>query len=81
VAHRAGHEIRVALEARERAREDSVRLTLAVYVRGQDGPDAVAGAQERNEPVLVDRLAEPHESTAAPGPDCHVVGQGHIGYR
>ena len=81
MAHSARHEVAVALQSVEGAGEQPVRLSLPVDVRRQKGLDAVSGTQEGRQAVILDRLSEAHESTAAPGTDGNVVGTGHIRYR
>src|SRR5690606_25206272 len=52
-----------------RAAEQLVGPALPVDVGGDDGADAVAGPQDREEALVLDRDAEVHEAPAAPRPD------------
>ena len=65
----ADQRVGVAVGARQRAAEQRVGLARAVDVGGDDGVDAVAGADEGLEPGVLERLAEVHEPAAAPGAD------------
>ena len=53
----------------ERAAEQLVGGAGAIGVRGDDRRDTLIRAQQGSEPVVVDRLPEVHEATAAPCPD------------
>jgi hypothetical protein len=67
VPDRADEAERVALHALDRATEQPVRLALPVGVGGQDRVDPVPGLDQREEPLVIQRLAEVHEPPAAPG--------------
>ena len=69
VPDRADQRVVVARHAGQRAAEQPVRLARAVGVGGDHGADPAAGAQQRGEAVVVERLAEVHEAPAAPRPD------------
>src|SRR5262249_44824637 len=77
MADGADQAVGVRRDAGERAAEQRVGLAGAVGVGGEHGVDALAGAQQRRETVVVDRLAEVHEAPAAPGSDGDVSGVRH----
>ena len=77
VAHGADQAVGLALDAAQRAAEQLVGLARPVGVGRQDGVDAVAGAQQGGQALVVDRLAEAHEAPAAPGADGDVSGVRH----
>src|SRR5439155_578952 len=63
VADGADEAERRAVEALKRAAQQRVGLALAVGVGGQDGVDAVAGTDQREEALVVERIA-------SSAPDC-----------
>jgi hypothetical protein len=67
VPHGSDQAVGVARQPLERASQQGVGLALAVDVCRQDRPDALIGAVEREQPVVVDLLTEVHETPAAPG--------------
>ena len=78
VADRADEPVALARQPGERAADDLVGGAGAVGVGGDDGVDAAARAQQRDQPLLVDRLAEVQEAPAGPGAERAV---GKIGHR
>jgi hypothetical protein len=69
VPNRPHQAVVLTRHARERAAEQLVGLAGAVGVGRHDRVDPAAGAQQRRQPVVVDRLAEAHETPAAPCSD------------
>jgi hypothetical protein len=78
VADGADQRVGVAVEAGERAAEQRVGCALAVDVGGQHGPDALVGAHEREQPLVIERDAVVHEVAARPCAEGGVRGiEGH----
>ncbi len=67
VPDRAHQRVLVARDAGQRGAEQPVGLARPVGVGGDHGGDAAAGAHERGEALVVERLAEAHEAPAGPG--------------
>jgi anti-anti-sigma factor len=77
VADRADKAVGPAVGAGQRAAEHAVGLARPVGVGGQQRVDALAGAQQGREAVLLDGLAEVQPAAAAPGADGGVGGLRH----
>jgi hypothetical protein len=78
VADGADQRVGVAIEAGERSAEQRVGGALAVDVGGQHGADAVVGAHQREQALIVERDAVVHEVAARPGAEGGVRGiEGH----
>ena len=77
MAERAHEAVRVARKALERRSKQAVGLSGAVDVGRDDGRDVGAGAQQGRQALVVQRLAEMHETSAAPGAERDVAGVGH----
>jgi hypothetical protein len=73
----ADQTVGVAVEASERPADGAVCLALAVGVGGDDRVDPLAGPQQRDEAVVLERLAEAHEPPARPGAEARVAGIAH----
>ena len=68
----------VAGRARHRPPHDAVGLPDAVDVGGEHRAQAVVGAQQRLQALLVERLAEVHVAPAAPGSERGVGRIQHV---
>ena len=91
MADRSDHADLIARHALEGAPEQAVGLAGAVDVGGDDGVDRAVGRKQRDQPLLLERLAEVHVAPAAPGAqsgdagvamrwECH-VSQSRCGHR
>ena len=63
----ADHADLLARDALEGEAEQAIGLAGAVDVRGDHRVDVGVGTQQRDQPVLLERLTEVHEAPAAPG--------------
>jgi hypothetical protein len=77
VADRPDEAVLGPRHADQRTSEQRVGRPRSIGVGGHDGVDAIAGRQQRGEPVLLDGLAEAHEAPTAPGADGDVSGIAH----
>ncbi len=73
----ADQAVGVAVRALQRPAEQRVGVAGAVGVRGHDRAHARVRAQQREQPLVVERDAEVHEAAAAPGSDGGPGGLGH----
>ena len=69
VPDRADQAVVLARHPLERSPKQAVGLAGAVGVGGDDRVDPLAGAQQREQALVLQRLAEVHEAPAAPGAD------------
>ena len=69
VADRPDQAVALARASRQRGAERAVGVARAVGVGRDDGVDPFSWAQQRQQALVLQRLAEVHEATAAPGPD------------
>jgi hypothetical protein len=78
VADRPDQAVVLARDAVEGTAEQRVGLARSVGVGGHHRPNAVVGTQQRDQPLVVDLLAEAHEAPTAPGSDRRVGRVGHL---
>jgi hypothetical protein len=73
VADGARQPVRAAVEPLQRAADEFVGGPRAVRVGRHDGIDLRVRPQQRDQPVVVERLAEVHVTSAAPRAEADVA--------